>query len=71
MFRDRFWLSLALTLPVVLYSEMIQEWFGYTAPTFPGSDWVAPVLGTVIFVYGGSPVPAGRGPGESGIGSRG
>jgi P-type Cu2+ transporter len=55
MFRDRFWLSLVLTLPVVFYSEMIQEWFGYTAPAFPGSDWIAPVLGTVIFVYGGSP----------------
>jgi len=55
MFRDRFWLSLLLTLPVVFYSELIQEWFGYTAPTFPGSDWVAPVLGTVIFFYGGSP----------------
>ncbi|HSJ83223.1 MAG TPA: copper-translocating P-type ATPase [Acidimicrobiia bacterium] len=55
MFRDRFWLSLLLTLPVVFFSEMIQEWFGYTAPTFPGSDWVAPVLGTFIFVYGGSP----------------
>jgi Cu2+-exporting ATPase len=55
MFRDRFWLSLLLTLPVVFYSEMIQEWFGYTAPTFPGSEWVAPVLGTIIFFYGGSP----------------
>ncbi|MGH8925720.1 MAG: copper-translocating P-type ATPase [Acidimicrobiia bacterium] len=55
MFRDRFWLSLALTLPVVFFSEMIQEWFGYTAPSFPGSDWIAPALGTVIFIYGGSP----------------
>ena len=55
MFRDRFWGSLALTLPVVFYSEMIQEWFGYIAPAFPGSNWLAPVLGTVIFVYGGSP----------------
>ncbi|MEX1134514.1 MAG: copper-translocating P-type ATPase [Acidimicrobiia bacterium] len=55
MFRDRFWLSLLLTLPVVFFSEMIQEWFGYAAPTLPGSDWVAPVLGTVIFFYGGSP----------------
>ena len=55
MFRDRFWLSLALTIPVVFYSEMIQEWFGYTAPDFPGSDWLAPVLGTAIFIYGGSP----------------
>jgi Cu2+-exporting ATPase len=55
MFRDRFWLSLALTLPVIAYSEMIQEWFGYTAPSFPGSDWLAPVLGVVVFIYGGSP----------------
>ena len=55
MFRDRFWLSLALTVPVVVYSETIQEWFDYTAPTFPGSDWLSPVLGTAIFVYGGSP----------------
>ena len=55
MFRDRFWLSLALTVPVVLYSEMVQEWFGYTAPTFPGSDLIPPVLGTVVFLYGGSP----------------
>ena len=55
MFRDRFWLSLVLTLPVIFFSEMIQEWFGYTAPSFPGSEWIAPVLGTVIFFYGGSP----------------
>ena len=55
MFRDRFWLSLALTLPVIFFSRMIQEWFGYTAPTFPGSAWLSLVLGTVIFIYGGSP----------------
>ncbi|MGH8872113.1 MAG: copper-translocating P-type ATPase [Acidimicrobiia bacterium] len=55
MFQDRFWLSLALTAPIVIYSPMIQEWFGYTAPVFPGSDWVAPLLGTIIFVYGGAP----------------
>ena len=55
MFRDRFWLSLALTLPIVFFSEMIQEWLGYTAPAFLASDWLAPVLGTVIFFYGGSP----------------
>jgi Cu2+-exporting ATPase len=55
MFRDRFWLSLILTLPVVYWSEMVQEWFSYTAPSFTGSGWIAPILGTVIFVYGGSP----------------
>lgn len=55
MFRDRFWLSLAFSLPVVFFSETIQGWFGYSAPTFTGSDWVAPVLGTIVFGYGGSP----------------
>jgi Cu2+-exporting ATPase len=55
MFRDRFWWSLLLSVPVIYFSEMVQEWFGYSAPTFPGSEWIAPVLGTVIFVYGGTP----------------
>jgi P-type Cu2+ transporter len=54
-FRDRFWWSLALTVPVVAYSEMVQEWLGFTPPQFPGSGWVAPVLGTVVFAYGGWP----------------
>jgi P-type Cu2+ transporter len=54
-FRDRFWLSLVLTLPVIVYSEMVQEWLGFTPPQFPGSQWVAPVLGTVVFLYGGRP----------------
>ncbi|MGC4191451.1 MAG: heavy metal translocating P-type ATPase [Thermomicrobiales bacterium] len=53
MFRDRFWLSLLLSIPVVLYSEMVQDWLHFSMPSFPGSDWVAPVLGTVVFVYGG------------------
>jgi Cu2+-exporting ATPase len=53
MFRDKFWLSLLLTIPVVIWSMDIQELLGYEAPTFPGSDWIAPVLGTVIFLYGG------------------
>ncbi|HUU61745.1 MAG TPA: copper-translocating P-type ATPase [Acidimicrobiia bacterium] len=54
-FRDRFWLSFALSVPVVFYSATIQGWFGYTAPSFPGSEWLSPVLGTAIFLYGGSP----------------
>jgi len=54
-FRDRFWWSLLLTVPVVAYSEMVQEWLGFTSPQFPGSQWVAPVLGTVVFLYGGRP----------------
>src|ERR671933_2652563 len=54
-FRDRFWLSLLLTIPVIAYSEMVQEWLGFTPPQFPGSRWVAPVLGTMVFLYGGRP----------------
>ena len=55
MFRDRFWLSLVLTVPVVFYSETVQGWLGYEAPAFPGSEWIGPVLGTIIFFYGGTP----------------
>ena len=54
VYRRRFWISLILAVPVVLYSETIQAWFGYAAPEFPGDGLVAPVLGTVIFAYGGS-----------------
>jgi P-type Cu2+ transporter len=53
MFRDKFWLSLALTVPVVFWSTDVQHWFGYSAPTFPGSKLIPPILGTVVFVYGG------------------
>jgi Cu2+-exporting ATPase len=53
MFRDKFWLSLALTIPVVLLSTDIQEWFGYQVPTVPGIEYVPAVLGTIVFLYGG------------------
>jgi len=53
MFRDTFWLSLALTIPVVVLSADIQEWFGYTIPTFPGSAYLPAIIGTIVFLYGG------------------
>jgi Cu2+-exporting ATPase len=53
MFRDKFWLSLALTIPVVLISHDIQEWFGYSVPSIPGIDYLPAILGTVVFLYGG------------------
>src|SRR5687767_6226694 len=52
-FRQRFWLCLVLTIPVVLFSEMVQDWFGYSLDGIPGHDWVSPVLGTFVFLYGG------------------
>ncbi|HSK96748.1 MAG TPA: HAD-IC family P-type ATPase, partial [Euzebyales bacterium] len=54
MFRDRFWLSLLLTIPVVVWSMDVQEWLGYSAPAVPASELIPAVLGTVVFVYGGS-----------------
>ncbi|MBW3634122.1 MAG: cadmium-translocating P-type ATPase [Chloroflexi bacterium] len=54
MFRSRFWISLLLSIPVVLYSPMVQEWLRFSMPAFPGSELVSPVLGTIIFLYGGS-----------------
>jgi Cu2+-exporting ATPase len=53
MFRDKFWLTFALTVPVVLLSHDIQEWFGYSVPAFPGQQYAAAILGTVVFLYGG------------------
>ena len=53
MFRDKFWLSLALTIPVVAWSPDLEHWLGYTAPAFPGSTLIPAVLGTVVFLYGG------------------
>ncbi len=53
MFKDKFWLSLILTIPVLAYSEMIQHWLNFTPPAFPGSQYVPFVLSTIIFFYGG------------------
>lgn len=53
LFKDKFWLSLILTIPVMMYSEMIQHWLNFTPPDFPGSQYVPFVLSTVIFFYGG------------------
>ncbi|WP_447733701.1 heavy metal translocating P-type ATPase [Rhodanobacter soli] len=53
MFRDRFWLSLAPTIPALVWEPMLQEWFGYTAPRFPGSQYIPAIFGTVVFLYGG------------------
>ncbi len=53
MFRRKFWLSFALTIPVVLYSSLIQDLLGFEMPAFPGSYWLPAILGTIIFFYGG------------------
>src|SRR6266487_63658 len=55
MFRDRFWLSVLLTLPILVWSETVKGWFGYAAPSFPLADRIPAIFGTTVFVYGGLP----------------
>jgi Cu2+-exporting ATPase len=55
MFRNRFWVSLALSIPVLLYSPTLQEWLSFSMPVFLGSSWITPVFAVIIFVYGGLP----------------
>lgn len=59
MFRDKFWLSLALTIPTLIWGHMLPSTFGYVPPALPGSRWIAPVFGTVVFLYGGWPFVQG------------
>lgn len=54
MFRDRLLVSLVLTIPILYFSEQLQDWFGYDAVTFAGSTWVNPILSTILFMYAGS-----------------
>jgi Cu2+-exporting ATPase len=55
MFRRRFWVSLLLTVPVLLFSPMLQRWLGFSMPEFPGSRWIGPAFAIAIFFYGGLP----------------
>jgi len=53
MFKRRFFISLILTLPILYLDPHFQEWFGYQAVQFPGSDWLSPILSVVLYFYGG------------------
>ncbi|MDS0474630.1 copper-translocating P-type ATPase [Natrinema sp. 1APR25-10V2] len=55
MFRRRFFVSTLLSIPVLLYSEALQEWLGFSVPAFPGSEWINPVFAVIVFAYGGVP----------------
>ncbi len=54
LLRRRFWISLILSIPVILYAETVQSLLGYRAPEFPGSTWISPLLSMVVFIYGGN-----------------
>ncbi|HEY6911462.1 MAG TPA: heavy metal translocating P-type ATPase [Myxococcales bacterium] len=53
MFRRRFWISLLLTIPTLIWGHMLQRAFGFTAPRFAGSHWIPAAFGTAVFAYGG------------------
>ena len=53
MFRDRFWVSLALTVPTLVWGHMLPRVLGYAPPHMPGARWLAPAFGTAAFLYGG------------------
>ena len=53
MFRDRFWLSLILSVPTLVWSPSVQNWLSYSAPAFPLSDYVPVFFGSAVFLYGG------------------
>ena len=55
MFRTRFYWSLLLSIPVLIYSPMLQRFLNFTAPDFPGSTWIPFIFSLVIFGYGGVP----------------
>lgn len=58
-FRRLFWLMLVLAIPTVALSAMFAMIVGYPIPEFPGALWVSPVLGTVMYVWGGKPFLVG------------
>ncbi|MEO6944015.1 MAG: heavy metal translocating P-type ATPase [Lacisediminihabitans sp.] len=53
MFRRKFWLSLVLTLPTLVFSRGLQDILGLSGPRFPGSDYIPAAFGVVLLVYGG------------------
>jgi len=53
MFRDKFWISFALTIPTLAWGHMLQGALHYVAPHLPGAPWIPPVFGTAVFLYGG------------------
>jgi Cu2+-exporting ATPase len=55
MFRDKFALSLALTIPTLIWGHMLPSALGYHPPAVPGARWIPAVFGTVVFLYGGRP----------------
>ncbi|MBX9472347.1 heavy metal translocating P-type ATPase [Microcella sp.] len=58
-FRRLFWWNLALAIPVIAFSPMFGMLLGYELPAIPGLAFIAPVLGTIMYVWGGRPFLTG------------
>ena len=54
MFRDRFWITLLLSIPTLVWSGMVQHLVGFSAPVLPGSLYIPALFGTAVYLYGGS-----------------
>ncbi|HFO0432439.1 TPA: copper/silver-translocating P-type ATPase CopB [Enterococcus faecium] len=57
-FKQKFWLSLILAIPIILFSPMMGMEFPFQI-TFSGSDWLVLILATILFIYGGQPFLSG------------
>ncbi len=55
LFRRKFWVSLVLSIPVLIFSPTVQGWLGYSIPSFPLSQWIVPVFAVIVFIVGGLP----------------
>ncbi len=52
-FLSKFWVALALTVPIFFYSEMARMVFDIQAPQFPGSEYALLAVGSIVFFYCG------------------
>src|SRR5260370_2963970 len=60
LFARRFWISLALTVPIVPLSPMIQNWLGLGERLrFAGDQYIVFALASAVYFYGGGPAPPG------------
>jgi len=53
MFKDKFWISFVLSIPVIVFSQTMQELFNFNTPSFVGSEYISAIFGSIIFFYGG------------------
>src|SRR5512142_58646 len=53
MFRRKFWVALLLTIPTLVWGEMIPRVLGFTPPAVPGARWIPVIFGAAVYFYGG------------------